>query len=42
MACLLLSGCEMIDYHPYDVRIDGETNINAHHIPDFIIASPKS
>lgn len=32
MACLLLSGCEMIDYHPYDVRIDGETDINAHHI----------
>lgn len=32
VACLLLSGCEMIDYHPYDVRIDGETDINAHHI----------
>lgn len=32
--CLLLStgiwsgGCEMIDYHPYDVRISGPTDIN--------------
>lgn len=30
MATLLLalSGCELIDYHPYDVRISGETDIN--------------
>lgn len=26
---LLLSGCTLIDYHPYDVRLKGETNINA-------------
>lgn len=34
-ACLmlfLLSGCEMIDYHPYDVRIQGEKGINAKNI----------
>lgn len=24
-----LSGCDLIDYHPYDVRISGETDINA-------------
>lgn len=24
-----LSGCEMIEYHPYDLDIDGETGINA-------------
>ncbi|WP_300725189.1 metallophosphoesterase [uncultured Bacteroides sp.] len=28
----LLTGCDMIDYHPYDVRIKGERNINAHNI----------
>lgn len=27
--CILLAGCDMIDYHPYDVRIKGETDINA-------------
>lgn len=27
-----MSGCDMIDYHPYDVRISGETNINARNI----------
>ena len=32
LSCLLLSGCGMIDYHPYDVRISGETNVNAHNI----------
>ena len=27
--CLLLTGCkDVFDYHPYDVRIDGETDIN--------------
>lgn len=28
----MLSGCDMFDYHPYDTRFDGETDINAHHI----------
>lgn len=29
---LLLAGCEMIDYHPYDVRIKGETGVNGKNI----------
>ena len=29
VACLLLMGCDMIDYHPYDVQISGKTNINS-------------
>lgn len=29
---LLPAGCDMIDYHPYDVRIKGETDVNNHHI----------
>lgn len=33
-ACLLLASCDMIDYHPYDVRISGETNVNAHNIEE--------
>ena len=32
LLCLLMHSCEMIDYHPYDVRISGETNVNAHNI----------
>ena len=28
----LLTGCDLIEYHPYDVRIDGETNINLKNI----------
>ena len=32
--CLFMSGCEMIDYHPYDVRINGETDVNAHNIAE--------
>ena len=24
---LCVSGCDMIDYHPYDVRISGQTNL---------------
>ena len=28
LCCMLLGGCDLIDYHPYDVRIDGETGIN--------------
>lgn len=31
---LLLSSCDLIDYHPYDVRISGETNVNAHNIAE--------
>ena len=27
-SCLFLSGCGMIDYHPYDVRISGETEVH--------------
>ncbi|MCD8183705.1 MAG: metallophosphoesterase [Bacteroides sp.] len=30
--CLLMAGCDMIGYHPYDVRISGETDVNAHNI----------
>lgn len=30
--CLLMAGCDMIDYHPYDVHISGETDVNAHNI----------
>ena len=29
LCTLLLTGCDMIDYHPYDVRISGKTNVNA-------------
>ena len=25
--CLLMGSCDMIDYHPYDVRINGETDV---------------
>ena len=32
LSYLLLTGCGMIDYHPYDVRISGETDVNAHNI----------
>ena len=32
ISLFLLSGCDMIDYHPYDVRIKGETDVNAHNI----------
>ena len=28
LSCLLLTGCDMIDYHPYDVKIKGERDIN--------------
>ncbi|MBO4984399.1 MAG: metallophosphoesterase [Bacteroides sp.] len=27
-----LAGCDMIDYHPYDVRVSGERDVNAHNI----------
>lgn len=30
--CAALWGCDMIDYHPYDVRISGEKGINAKNI----------
>lgn len=29
---MLAGSCEIIDYHPYDVRISGETDVNAHNI----------
>ena len=29
-----MAGCDMIDYHPYDVRISGETDVNAHNIAE--------
>lgn len=29
---LFMGGCDMIDYHPYDVRISGQTNINNRNI----------
>ena len=32
LACLLLAACDMIDYHPYDVRISGERDVNARNI----------
>ena len=32
--CLLMGSCDMIDYHPYDVRINGETDVNAHNIAE--------
>ena len=28
----LIQGCDMIDYHPYDVRISGQTDVNATNI----------
>lgn len=32
LGLFLMSGCDLIDYHPYDVRISGETGINARRI----------
>ena len=29
---LCMSGCDMIDYHPYDTRISGQTDINNYNI----------
>ena len=29
---LLLCGCDLIEYHPYDVRLHGETGVNAENI----------
>ena len=29
---LLLGGCDMIEYHPYDLDIDGETDVNRRNI----------
>ena len=35
LSCLwLVAGCDLIDYHPYDVRIEGERDVNAHHIAE--------
>ena len=32
MGLFLLLGCDMIEYHPYDLDIHGETDINAKNI----------
>lgn len=33
LSCLLLlAGCDLIDYHPYDVRVKGETEVNVKNI----------
>ena len=32
-ACILCS-CDLIDYHPYDVRISGDTDVNATNIAE--------
>ena len=32
VCCMLLGSCDLIEYHPYDVRITGETDINAKNI----------
>lgn len=29
LATLMLSACDIIDYHPYDARLDGTHDINA-------------
>ena len=29
---LAFSACELIDYHPYDTRVDGKSHINAQNI----------
>lgn len=31
-ACLMLTGCDMIEYHPYDLDINGERDINEKNI----------
>lgn len=31
-SCILLSSCELIEYHPYDVKITGEKDCNAKNI----------
>lgn len=42
LSCLLLTGCGMIDYHPYDVRISGETDVNAHNIEQIVKVKRQS
>lgn len=32
LGVLLLGGCDMIEYHPYDLDIDGETDVNHRNI----------
>lgn len=32
--CLTMGSCSLIDYHPYDVRISGETDVNAHNMAE--------
>lgn len=30
--CLVFSGCDAFQYHPYEVRFDGDRNINENNI----------
>lgn len=32
VACSLVWGCEVIEYHPYDTRVTGDTGVNARNI----------
>lgn len=32
VSLFFVSSCDMIDAHPYDVNIKGETDVNAHHV----------
>ena len=32
VSSFLFTNCKMVDYHPYDVHISGETNVNAQNI----------
>lgn len=41
LVCLLLAGCDLIDYHPYDVRISGETDVNAHNIEQIELSAKE-
>lgn len=34
VCALLLCGCDMIDYHPYDTKVDGAHALNAKHIEE--------
>ena len=36
---LLATPCDLIDYHPYDARIERETDVYAHHIEQIKTAS---
>ena len=32
LCAFLLQGCELIEYHPYDTRIEGETGLTAKNV----------